>query len=298
MAILQSSYSQSPAAALLGQQTSAFEPRRVSGKAARGMVKAGYGCFKVGTVGGAGTSMVDPGEVLQTPSPALTVGVGAIATGVGPTTGIQTLTSFNGVVGATEMQPARRITFITDAGASWAAANVTLTGVNHLGATVSETLAIAANSTATSVNRYRSVTSVVIPAFAGTTGTATIGITAETALTIADFRGVAVRQPIKTTNASGGLYGYPGLTAAQLAVTADYIDGEMVPCLSMGGIWVFTETAVLDGDPVFVRIASGAGGSALGAFRTTADTSTAVQVVGARFVRDCAAGLAWASFTY
>jgi len=299
MTILQSSYSQSPDQAVIGQLTDAFSPRRCSAKVARGMVKAGYGVFKAnGSLGGAGTSMLDPGEVLQTPSPALTVDVDAIASAVASSGSIQTLTTFNGVVGATEMQPARAVTFICDASTDWNATNVTLTGVNHLGQTVSETLAIDTSTTATSVNKYRSVTRVVIPAQTGAGGTATIGITAETALAIADFRGVAVRQEIKTTNSTAGLYGYPGLTAAQLAVTADYVDGEPVPCLSMGGIWVFTEEATVDGDPVYVRIAAGAGGSALGAFRNDADTATCVLVVGATFTRDCAAGLGRLRLTY
>jgi hypothetical protein len=288
--------------ALLGQLTDAFSPQGCSAKVARGMVKAGYGVFKVNTVGGSGggasgTSMLAPGSVLQTPSPALTVDVDAIGS-VASSGSIQTLTTFNGVVGLTEMQPARQVTFTCDASTDWDATNVTLTGVNHLGQTVSETLAIATSTTATSVNRYRSVTSVVIPVQTGAGGTGTIGISAVTALTIADFRGVAVRQETKTTNSTAGLYGYPGLTAAQLAVTADYVDGESVPCLYSGGIWCFTEEAVSDGDPVYVRIAAGAGGSALGAFRNDADTASCVLVVGARFTADCAAGLGRLRLTY
>lgn len=300
MTILQTSYSQSPSEAVIGQLTDAYAPRRVVAKVARGMVKAGYGVFKVEVVGAAGglNTLLDPGEVLQSPTPALTVDVDAIAATVASSASIQLLTTFDGVVGLTEMQPARKVTFICDGHTDWNATNVTVIGIDHNGQSATEALAIATSTTATSVKRYRQIISMSIPAQTGAGGTATIGITAESALVADDFRGVAVRQEIKTTNATAGLYGYPGLTAAQLAVLADYVDAELVPCLSMGGIWVFAEEATVDGDNVYCRVASGGGGSVIGAFRNDSDTSTCVLIPGARFTRSCATGRGRVIFGY
>lgn len=50
-----------------------------------------------------------------------------------------------------------------------------------------------------------------------------------------------------------------------------------VAALRKGRVWVLSETAVVDGNPVFVRFATGAGGSQKGAVRADADTATAAQ---------------------
>lgn len=298
MTIFQSSYSQRPSEAVIGQQAAAFEPSNVDSRVARGLVKAGYGVFLVQGGGTRGTQMLDPGEAFHIPNPDAAADVDAIKTTFASSASIQSFTTanLNGVVGASEMQPPRKVTFICDASTDWDPTNVTLTGYNHLGQLVSETLAIATSTTATSTNYFRKVTAVSIPAQTGAGGTATMGIAALSALTINDFLGVAMRQPAKTTLATAGLYGYPGITST--STTADYVDGEPLPVLTRGGIWVFTEEAVVDRDKVFVRIAAGSGGSVLGAFRNDADTATCVEVVGARFMRDASAGLAWVKFPY
>lgn len=56
-----------------------------------------------------------------------------------------------------------------------------------------------------------------------------------------------------------------------------------VSVMKKGRIWVTVEEAVNDGDQAFVRFASGAGGTQLGAFRKSADTATAVALPGAYF---------------
>ena len=172
------------------------------------------------------------------------------------------------------------------------ATNITLTGVNHLGQTVSETIAIpnGGNATVTSTNWYRSVTSFSVPAQTGTGGTATVGIAALDSIALADFCGVVIRKPIKTTIPSSGLYGYPGITST--SVPASFVDGETLSLCVGGGIWVYTEEAVTERDPVYVRITSGAGGSTLGAFRNDADTASCVLIPDARFTRSAAAGCA------
>lgn len=63
-----------------------------------------------------------------------------------------------------------------------------------------------------------------------------------------------------------------------------YAIGEAVPVLRRGRIHVIVEDAVTAvGTPAFVRFASGATAN-LGAFRTDADTATAVAFPGARFM--------------
>lgn len=297
---MQSSYSQTVTAAVPGMFVD-IAPKHVDSKVARGMVKAGYGVFKSVAGGGAGTSMLDPGEVWHMASPSEAVDVDAIVIAYTTSTGIQTFSgaTLNGVVGATEMQPGRLITFVFSNHADFDATNITLTGISPLGVTQTESIAIpnGGNATVNSTLYYASVTSIVVPAQSGTGGTATFGVAALTPLVIADFRGVAVRQPVKTTIATAGIYGYPGITSS--SVTADYVDAEVVPVLTSGGIWVYSEEAIADGDPVYVRAASGAGGTTLGAFRNDADSGACVLVVGAKFKRDSTgAGAAWAKFAY
>lgn len=63
-----------------------------------------------------------------------------------------------------------------------------------------------------------------------------------------------------------------------------YRDGQMVPVLEEGAIMVRVEEAIAVGDPVYVRFASGAGGSQLGAFRNDADTATCRLLKGAYWI--------------
>lgn len=290
MSVFQTSYSQRPSEAIIGQFAEAYSPRTVTGKAARGLIKAGYGVFRAPSVGTSGSEMLDPGEVFQIPNPGVAVDVDAIlASGGASSTSIQVISgaALNGVVGGAEMQPARIITFAFSASTDWDPTNGTLVGIDHNGRVVTETIAISTSGSPSSTARFRSVTSFTIPVQTGAGGTFTMGIAAMAALTIDDFVGVAVRKPIKTTIATAGLYGYPGITST--LVTADYVDSEMVSVLDGGAIWGYVEEAVVEGDPVYVRIASGSGGSQLGAFRNDADTATAVLVVGARFKRNAAA---------
>lgn len=67
-------------------------------------------------------------------------------------------------------------------------------------------------------------------------------------------------------------------------------EGKMFNVLHEGRIYVEVEEAVTPASPVFVRIAAGAGGSQLGAFRASADTATALQASGARFLTSAGAG--------
>ena len=72
-----------------------------------------------------------------------------------------------------------------------------------------------------------------------------------------------------------------------------YPQKSAVNVLKKGRVWVKVEEAVTPTDPVFVRFASGAGGTVLGSFRKTADTATAAQLAGAKYLSNAAAnGLA------
>lgn len=299
--IYQSAYTARPTEALAGAL--AVGPINIDAtiRAARGRIKAGYGVFKVPGVGARSyATPLNPGQCFHIPDPAPAADVDAIITAITSSTSVQTFsgTQLNGAVGATEMQPARFVTLVLSNHTDWDATNATLTGVNHLGQTVSETIAIpnGGNATVTSTTRFRSVTSLSIPAQTGAGGTATVGISPLTSVTAADFLGVAIRAPIKESVTSGGIFGYPGITSQ--TVECNYVDGEPVSILRKGDIWVVTEEALSEGDDVYVRITSGAGGSTLGAFRNDADTASAVLVTGAKVRRDAASGLAWVHFPY
>jgi hypothetical protein len=63
-----------------------------------------------------------------------------------------------------------------------------------------------------------------------------------------------------------------------------YEDEDTMPVLRHGRVWVRSESAFTAGAAAFVRFSAGAGGTQLGAFRTDADTATAVAVAGLRFL--------------
>lgn len=74
-----------------------------------------------------------------------------------------------------------------------------------------------------------------------------------------------------------------GLAAASPA-TAGILDQVQFNMIERGRVWVISEEAVDVDSPVYCRYASGAGGTQLGAFRASADTSTAFLVKGARYL--------------
>lgn len=292
--IFQTTFTQRNDIALPGTFSEAYDDRRVTTRTARGLHIAGYGCFKpAGSGGNAGAAYPEaPGLSFHQPTPAQAVDADAIITTRASSTSIQTITGtgLNGVVGGTVMSPARIVTLTTSANAAWLATTATVTGISGLtGQLVTESLAIPAGggTTVSTTTYFRTVTQVVIPVQASTAGTFTVGIAAMAALTVADLIGVVVREPIKTGVFASNLYNLNGLPANS---EGNYIDSEIVPVLTAGGIWVVTETATNDLDPVYVRVAAGAGGSVLGAFRNDADSATAVLVPG-KFTRTCAAGM-------
>lgn len=59
--------------------------------------------------------------------------------------------------------------------------------------------------------------------------------------------------------------------------TAQYPQFAAAPVLGKGRIYMFAETAMVDGSNPFIRFASGAGGTILGSVRADADSASAVQ---------------------
>lgn len=110
--------------------------------------------------------------------------VDAIKTNGVSTAGIQSLTvaDFNGVVGDDDMVPARAIEFVFNAHADWDATNITVTGKDENGNTITELIAIPNGGAVTvaGVRRFKNIVTVSIPAQTGTNGTYTMGTVART----------------------------------------------------------------------------------------------------------------------
>lgn len=71
---------------------------------------------------------------------------------------------------------------------------------------------------------------------------------------------------------------------------ATYPIGDVVSAVSRGQVWVLVEEAVTPMSAVYVRYDTGSGGSQKGAFRASADTSTAAAVTGARYLTTAGIG--------
>lgn len=80
--------------------------------------------------------------------------------------------------------------------------------------------------------------------------------------------------------------GFSSLLPADAGVSP----GQNFNVLRSGSIYVKVEQAVTAHDVVFCRYAAGAGGTQLGAFRKDADTATAAQLKGARYLTSALAG--------
>lgn len=280
---MQTSYTTKPAIAVEGMIADSRIVRNIVSRFASGVIKAGRGVFRASawepSQADGDTAM--PGQVVQTLSPAAAADVDAIlATGGASSASIEVWAAaeLNGVVGVGTMRPARLITLVLSNHTDWDATTAVLAGVNEYGDAVSENLAIpnGGNATVTSTGKFRSVTSLTIPAQTGAGGTFTIGIAALT-FTAADFEGVAVFDASIEREADA------------IAAEVEYGDEVALPVLDKGAIYVFPEVAVKPGDDVYVRVAVGSG-SNLGAFRISSDTSTCVQITGAKWGTKSAAG--------
>jgi len=197
-----------------------------------------------------------------------------LATGGASTGGTQSLTggALNGVIGVGEIYPPRNVTLTFSSHADWDATNATITGTDENGVETTDTLAIpnGGNATVAGTVKFRTVTAIGIPAQSGTGGTFTAGV--GTLLGAADHlvAGIVERDVTRTSET--------------------YADGDLVPIGREGEFFVTSETAVKDGDPVWVRVVAGVGES-LGAVRATPDSDHCVRIKNARFSSTNSAGL-------
>ncbi len=260
-------------------------PKYTKSRIASGKVRAGYGVFRTPGYGGAGSQSYDPGQGYNIPVPGVALDVDAIATGA---VGISAATAktilasqVDGVVGSGIMSPARRVTVTVDSSTDWDPTTGVITYVDQDGQTRTENLAIATSAALTTTGYVRQFVSLYLPAQTGAGGTLTIGVAVLDTVNAADFEGVCLyssgEEPFQTD-------------ATQ--VPAEFGDGDTLPVLDAGQVWVVTEEATDPTSTVYVRIGAGSGGSQLGAFRASADSATAVALPSScRFAYARAAGL-------
>lgn len=227
-------------------------------KVAQGLPRVGTLCL----VGLAATyqngTFPTPGSVLPIADPVVSA-TAILATagtaGAAPTT--FSGAALNGAIGATRMSPARRITFTLSNSANWlAGSTIKITGVDQDGYVVTEVLypPASGNVTLTTDGYFGRVTNIAVSVEGGAAATFTAGVTAGDGL-MGDGDAVipiwdASREP---------------LTSGAAPNFDQYAAGDPVPCLRRGAIWVPSEAATNEGDPVFVRMTT-SGSNVPGAF--------------------------------
>ena len=105
---------------------------------------------------------------------------------------------------------------------------------------------------------------------------------------VALVRGTDLETQVKLPTAAAAILGIAVHTHAN-EVGSDGLNkidlDDAVNVLHEGRIYVIPEETVAVGDPVYVRIATGAGGTQKGAFRNDADTATALLASGMRWIQ-------------
>jgi hypothetical protein len=95
---------------------------------------------------------------------------------------------------------------------------------------------------------------------------------------------VQCRLPRQATDITGGRFlGIAMADTAREYNAGGYEDGDAIPVVHRGRVYVTSESIVAEGAAVFCRYASGSGGTQLGAIRGDADSTTAAQVPNAKF---------------
>lgn len=282
-AVLQSSVDLAMAAGKKGVLAESFAPYKAITRASAGEMEAGRAAFRAhgALAGQSGSPVGEPGRAYQNPSPGIAADVDAILATGGATTASEqvfAVADADGIVGGEDMLPGRKITLVLSNHTDWNATTAVIRYVDQLtGLEVEEDLSIpnGGNDTITTVGYARRFVSLTLPAQESTGGSFTIGVSAlDAGLTAADFLGVVIRKP--------------GWVMADEDAAMDYADGDAVPLLRKGPIYVETETACVEGDPVYFRVA---GSGDLGAFRHDADGgSNAVLLPNARWGKNSGAG--------
>ena len=263
---VQTTYSTQAALGIAGMLADSG-PSDIASAAAQGTLVAGIAALK-----GSAERTCKP--ILSTNAP--TADVDAIVATLASTAGVQTLTgaALDGVVGGAEMIPPRNVTMTFSSHADWDATTATVTGTDENGETVTENFSIpnGGNATVTGTTKFRTVTSIAIPAQSGTGGTATIGTGSLLGNVDRHLLGISLYDATREPGA--------------------WVDNDTVPVLRQGRAWVTSETAVNDGDPVFVRFVV-SGDEVYGALRATPDSNDCVRWTRARWrSMTAAAGLA------
>jgi hypothetical protein len=265
---VQNSYAFAPAAGLPGQ-VARFKPGQFfKTLIAAAALSPGLVAFNGRAAGGSA------GEAGHMTAPAASA-TGILATGGASSASSQTLSgaTLNGTYGnGAELMPPRNVTLVLSSSTDWDATTATVTGTDENGATVTESLSIPnnGNATVTGAVAFRTVTSVTIPAQTGTGGTFTIGIGSVFGSVDHLVEGVVARD----------------ITRSAVAFAA----GELVPVMRNADLFVTSESAVKEGDPVFVRVRAPSG-ETIGAVRATPVSGETVRVKNARFTSTNSAGL-------
>ena len=76
--------------------------------------------------------------------------------------------------------------------------------------------------------------------------------------------------------------------AVEAVTPATFCCARAILAASPGGIWVYGEEALAEGDAVYCRVAAGTA-SVLGGFRNDSDSSSCILIPGARVERDTTA---------
>ena len=265
---VQNAYAFAPAAGLPGQVARHKPGQYFATLIAAMAMTPGLVAFNGRAVGGAA------GEAGHMTAPAASA-TGILASGGASSASSQTIsgTSLNGTYGnGAELLPPRNVTLVLSSSTDWDATTATITGTDENGAVVTDSLSIPNNGNATVVGTvaFRTVTSVTIPAQTGTGGTFTVGIGSVFGAVDHLVEGIVARD----------------VTRSAVAFAA----GELVPVMRNADLFVTSESAVKDGDPVFVRVRAPSG-ETIGAVRATPVAGETVRIKNARFTSTNSAGL-------
>lgn len=182
--------------------------------------------------------------------------------------------ALDGAVGAGEMFPPRNVTITLSSHADYNLTTAYVRGLDPDGQPQEEAFVIpdAGNTTLVGNKFFSAVTEVYIPAQGGTNGSTTVGFGSKLGpITREHVHGIALYDASREPEA--------------------YPIGYAVPVVEKGPVFVTSETAYADGDPVYVRLVA-TGGETLGHFRATPDSTDCALLQGARFRRTGSAGVA------
>lgn len=188
-----------------------------------------------------------PGSVLAITDPMVSA-TAILATGGTASTSPTTFSgaALNGSIGAGRMSPARRITFTLSNSANWlAGSTIKVTGVDQDGYLVTEVLfpPASGNVTLTTDAYFSRVTLISVSVEGGAAATFTAGVTAGEGLLGDSDAVIPIYDASREPMSSGAAPNFD-----------QYADKDPVPCLRRGLIWVNSEAATNEGDPVFVRM--------------------------------------------